>query len=246
MTIAIHKFKEIRLEGGTILNGFPTAGLVSTIVANYLIGALDLDQVGVLDSDDFPPVSMVYANKPKFPARIYADEGLKLAVFLSEFTPPPFLARPIARAMFSYARETGAERIIAPEVIGWAHGDETEPHVFGVGSTDRVRAEMKRLSVTPFRQGMIAGITGVLLNEGKRAEMDVISLIVETRPEMPDARAAARVLEVINRLLPHLEIDVEPLYEQAERVETHIKEMREQAKAMSEKMQPTYPPELYR
>lgn len=246
MTIIAHKFKEIRLEGGTILNGFPTAGLVSTIVANYLIGALDLDQVGALDSDDFPPVSMVYANKPKFPARIYADKRLKLAVFLSEFTPPPFLARPIARTMFSYAKETGAERIIAPEVIGWVHGDETEPHVFGVGTTDRTRVEMKRISMTPFRQGMIAGITGVLLNEGKRAEMDVISLIVETRPEMPDARAAARVLEVINRLLPHLEIDVEPLYEQAERVETHLKEMREQAKEMAERMQPTYPSELYR
>lgn len=246
MTLVTHKFKEVRLDGGTILNGFPTAGLVSTIVANYLIGALDLDQVGALDSDDFPPVSMIYANKPKFPARIYADERLKLAVFLSEFTPPPTFARPIARTMFSYVKETGAERIIAPEVIGWIHENEAEPHVFGVGSTDRMRVEMKRLSIIPFRQGMIAGITGVLLNEGKRAEVDVISFIVETRPEIPDARAAAHILEVINRLLPHLKIDVEPLYEQAERIEAQIKEMREQARGMAERMQPTYPPELYR
>ena len=42
-----------------------------------------------------------------------------------------------------------------------------------------------------------------------------------------DARAAARVIEKLNKLLPTMELDTEPLLEEAERIETQIKVMME-------------------
>jgi uncharacterized protein len=238
--ILIHKFKDMDLKGATVVNGFPSLGLVSTITANYLIGTINLDQIGALDSEAFPPVSMIYAAKPKFPARIYADENAKIVVFLSEFTPIPQLVRPIARAILDWTKKNKCARIVAPEVISISEASKI--HVFGVASTDRAREEMKKLHIRPFTQGMVSGITGVFLNEGRRQNIDVYALLAQARPEIPDARAAAKIIEVIDKLVPTIEIEVEPLYAEAERIEAYVKKLREQAKPAFE---PSTPENMY-
>jgi len=225
--ITMYKYKEMNLKGATVINGFPTAGLVSTITANYLIAALNLDQIAVLDSPEFPPVSMIYDAKPKFPARIYGDEKAKIAVFLSEFTPTPYLVRPLANKIFSFIDENKCSRIIAPEVMP-AEGEN--PEVFGVGSTDNARATMKKLGIKPILLGIITGISGILLNEGRRLNFDVIALVAQARPDMPDARAAARLIEAISKIV-QISIDIGPLFREAEKIENRIRELREQSKA---------------
>lgn len=81
---------------------------------------------------------------------------------------------------------------------------------------------------------MITGITGILLNEGRRMDFDVITLVAEVRPDIPDARAAAKVIEVIDKIVPTIKIDVKPLYKEAEKIEGFIKKLREQAKRATE------------
>jgi uncharacterized protein len=83
MEIIMHRYKEMDLKDSTVINGFPSTSLINSIVASYLVNVLNLDQICGLDSDEFPPVSMIYDSKPKFPARIYADEKAKIVVFLS-------------------------------------------------------------------------------------------------------------------------------------------------------------------
>lgn len=225
--ITLHKFKEMNLEGATVINGFPTAGLVSTITANYLIGALKLDQIAVLDSPGFPPVSMIYDSKPKFPARIYADEKAKMVVFLSEFTPVPNLIRPLSNMIFSFVDENKCSRIIAPEIMP-AEGESLE--IFGVGSTDSARSTIDGSGIKSISHGIITGISGILLNEGRRRNFDVITLVAQARPEIPDARASALLIETISKIIS-IGIDIEPLYRDAELIESRIRNLREQSKS---------------
>ncbi len=144
--INIRYFKRPEISGGIVIDGFPNVGLVGSIISNYLIGALDMDQVGAIDCSQFPPVSMIYNSKPKFPARMYASEEHKLVVVLSEFTPSPEMARPIAKAMLSWANEQHCEMIISPgamPVLEEGHGKKKHTHnVFGVGSTTRARSPL--------------------------------------------------------------------------------------------------------
>lgn len=246
--ITIHKFKNMNLEWATIISGFPTVGLVSTIVANYLIPTLKLDQISAIDSSAFPPVSMVYAGKPKFPARIFADEKLKIVVFLSEFNFGTGLARPIANKILQWAIENKCKRIITPEGFPCEeqseHSDLSEDlEVYAVGTTDSVREEIKNLGIKQLDTGVISGVSGVLLNEGRRQNFDVIALLADVRPNIPDARAAAKVIEIIDRLVYGLNIDVKPLYEQAENIENYLKTLKSQAKPV---VPPTpIPPGMY-
>jgi predicted ATP-grasp superfamily ATP-dependent carboligase len=75
--------------------------------------------------------------------------------------------------------------------------------------------------------GMVAGMSGVLLGEGRRRKLNMMCIMAESAGSIPDARAAARVIEKLNKLLPAMEIDTGPLLEEAERIETQIKAMME-------------------
>lgn len=248
--ITIHKFKDMNLKGATIINGFPTVGLVSTIAANYLIPTLKLDQISALDSSAFPPVSMIYAGKPKFPARIFADEKLKLVVFLSEFNFGSGLARPIANRVLQWAIENKCERIIAPEGFpceeNGKNADLCETlEVYAVGSTDSARKDIKLHGIKQLETGVISGVSGILLNEGRRLDFDVIALLADVRPNIPDARAAAKVIEIIDKLVFGLNIDIKPLYTQAEAIENYLKGLKKQAKPIEQQPVPPLPSGMY-
>lgn len=235
--IETRKFKDIDMDGGTIIEGFPGVGLVSTIAATYLIDHLKLDQICALESDAFPPTSMVYATKPKHPARIYASKELKLAVFLSEFTPAPPLHRPIARKLLEWCREQKCGRIVSTEALpseeackaGHSKDKERRPNIFGIGSTDKARSELKGANIDQLEVGIVYGVAGVLLNEGRWEGFDVITLLAEACPHMPDALAAAGILEALHRLMPNLKIDTKPLHDQSKKFEDHLKVLRKQA-----------------
>jgi len=80
-----------------------------------------------------------------------------------------------------------------------------------------------------------------LLNEGRMKDFDVVTLLSEAHPEYPDARAAARVIETINKLLLHTRLDAKPLYEEAERIEMQLKSIHEQTEAAKKPTQPLRP-----
>ena len=59
----------------------------------------------------------------------------------------------------------------------------------------------------PFAEGVITGIAGVLLNEGRRRGFDVLTFLAEAQSDYPDARAAAKVIETINAILLRTPLD---------------------------------------
>jgi len=189
--IEIREFKKHDIRGGIVIDGLPNIGLVSPIFSSYLVGVLQLDQIACLDSDYFPPASMIFAGKPKFPARIYAGTNPKLAIFVAEFTPPPVLDRPLAKKIFSWAIEQKASMIITSVPLPVLEDDEVDDGapVLGVGSTQRARELLAKAGIKRFDIGIVTGTPGVLLNEGRWANFDVIALIVKAHPTAPDHRA---------------------------------------------------------
>lgn len=232
--IDLRTFKEVDLKGGTVLAALPSVGLVSTIAATYIISTLHMDQIMALDSNDFPPLSMVYAHKPKFPVRVYAAPEKKLASFISEVPLRARVHRPVARTLLDWSREQGARRIVCLEGLPLPQ-EETEHDidVWGVGSTEEANVEIEKGGIPFLETGMVSGVAGVLLNEGRWAKFSVIALVAEARPYMPDAHAAARLVEAADKLLPGVEIDLGPLLEEAKQLEAHLQALKEQAKPVT-------------
>jgi len=244
--IEIYELKRMDIRGATVIDGFPSVGLVSSIVANYLINTLDLTQIGIMDSIYFPTVSLVREGLPQNPVRIYAGEKIgdgvdspdQLVVFISEFQPPPNLVKPIASTILDWAQDQKCKMLVSPEGLvidresfeGDDEPERKEAAVYGVGSTDWMRKAVYESGIKEFTEGVITGVAGVLLNEGRRRDFNVATVLAEAHPDYPDARAAARVIDMINKLLLHIELDVKPLYEEAGRIESQLKQIHKQAK----------------
>ncbi len=247
--VHVHLFDPAQdLSGAKLVDGFPSVGLVSTIAANYLIDALKLKQIGVMDNANFPTLSVVHNGEPLAPVRVYGGERQtdgkpgkeRIVVFVSEFQPNPQLIRPIAESILEWARARKCDYIISPEGLvleGEAAQDE-RVEVYAVGSTPRTNGLLKDRGIPAFREGIITGVSGVLLNVGKREKFDVVSILAEAHPNYPDARSAAVVIEVIAKLLG-LHINVEPLIREAEGFETQIKALQKQAAAKTGRTEPT-------
>jgi uncharacterized protein len=246
--IEIYELKRMDIRGATVIDGFPSVGLVSSIVANYLINVLDLTQIGIMDSVYFPTVSLVRNGTPHNPVRIYAgqkvgdadDSSDQIVVFISEFQPPPNLVKPIASTMLDWAQDQRCQRLVSPEgLVIEREGEEDSSKnnkkdnnvsIYGVASTERMRKILQENHLEEFTEGVITGVAGVLLNEGKRRDFDVATILAEAHPDYPDAKAAAKVIEVLNKLLLHIKLDAKPLYEESERIESQLKMIHRQAK----------------
>jgi uncharacterized protein len=262
--IDIIDIKEKNIKGAYVIDGFPSVGLVGSIVANYLVSFLKLEQIAMVDSVYFPTISLIRDELPLSPVRVYAgafgNKGQeKIVVFVSEFQPAQEILKPLAITMMDWAEDHKCKMMISPE--GLLTREETERLeamamasknlemaayegpvqaskkeaqngeiiVYGVASTASAREMLKKNDVKPFENGVISGLAGVLLNEGVARDFDVATLLSEAHADYPDARAAAAIMTVIDRLLLHVELDLKPLLKEAALIEETLKEIHSKA-----------------
>ncbi len=240
--VRIYEIKRVDVEGAIVIDGFPSVGLVSSIVANYLIDTLEMEQIGIVESPAFPTVSLVRNGNPQHPVRIYAGRppadragrgADKIVAFVSEFHPAPTVIHPLATSILDWVQEQRCSLLVSPEGLVVEAGPQsgrpgTRPprlndvKVYGVASTRKARELYIEPNMIPFAEGVITGIAGVLLNEGRRRGFDVLTFLAESQSDYPDARAAAKVIETINRILLRTPLDAVPLYAEAERIEQQL------------------------
>jgi len=246
MDVEICDFEEADLKGATVIAGFPSIGLVSTIAANYLIDALDLKQIGCMNSSEFPALSVVHTGEPLSPVRIYAgthSDHKKIVVFVSEFKPKPNLINSISDSILEWVAKKKCSLLISPEgmvVEGKSEEGQNASEAYAIASTENARNILMTRKIPQFKNGIIAGVSGVLLNRGKQSNFDVVSILAEAHPNYPDARAAAAAINVI-ALIMGVEINVNPLYEESERIEKQLQKFHKQAKPMVAASQAPHP-----
>jgi uncharacterized protein len=114
-------------------------------------------------------------------------------------------------------------------VVEGKRGERTKGTAYAIGSTEEARNLLVRHGIAQFKSGIIAGVSGVLLNKGKHKNFNVISILAEAHPNYPDARAAAAAIEAMALILG-LDVNVAPLYEEAERIEKKLHRIHKQAK----------------
>ena len=133
-----------------------------------------------------------------------------------------------------WVTEKKCKTLISPEgmvVEGKSSEDEHVSDAYAIGSTEEARKMLVSKKIPQFKNGIIAGVSGVLLNRGKQTNFDVISILAEAHPNYPDARAAAAAINVM-ALIMDVEINVTPLYEESERIEKQLQKFHKQAKPM--------------
>ena len=60
----IKETADINIEGGFVINGFPSTGLTSAIATELMINTSRFEFAATVDSDSFPPVSYTHLTLP--------------------------------------------------------------------------------------------------------------------------------------------------------------------------------------
>ena len=255
----------IEHENAMVIACFPSVGMVSSIVAHYLIDHLDLEFVGGLVDDRLPALAMINQGVPLPPIRAYAGkpkcniEGCDQVILLmSEMVVPESLVHKIVWALFEWSKE---HQLLAGVVVdafskgGMKSGmdgvepvveyDDTEGiEVVGIGCNETVRSMLKEMNIPLLETGVIRGMNAGILSEASRRGLGTMSIMVEADPRFPDARAAAALIEKLNTLLPSIDLPQEPLLAEAELLEAQISALMESA-GESQKSSPASNAMLY-
>jgi uncharacterized protein len=225
--ITIRELSPINIEGGFLIDGFPYAGLANAIATESMITTTSqFELVGVLDSDLFPPISIVREEIPSFPARISVNKDLKVAVFSSFLTPHESIHREVARTMLKWANDHKCSLVVSSSAI---KSDEEGPYVIGVGSTEEAKKRLIKAEIPILKNGTIPGIPGILLNEGYISKTNVIVLLTKSQETGPDFKAGAEICMAMSKLVPGTACDLTTLLGEAQNIEQHLKQTEEEA-----------------
>ena len=231
--IRIRELKKLELEGGYLIDGFPSVGFSSAIATESMIHTSQFELGGVIDSESFPPISVVKDGKPNFPTRIFVNENLKVGVFLSYLTLDQSLHRVTAKTMLSWAKKHKIKLIVSSVAIKDPHGNE---EMIGIGSTESARNKVKEAGLKVLEHGTVPGIPGMLLNEGSISGQDVIVIIFHTDGQGPDFKSSAQLCMAMSKLIPGATCDIPSLQKEAEKAEIIIKEAQEESKHLKDSM----------
>lgn len=207
------------VKDAIILEGSPELGLIGNILGWLLVEELKMKQIGYIDSKYFPPLAVLYNGVAIHPFRVYSSDGIVL--FLSDFIIPPIVAYDMANAIVDWAQKNNSKEIITFNSI--VVREKTGGVAGAANSADAVKdLADKGIPILPF--GNVNGLSGTLLTRSMVKNIPAACLFAEVLNQYPDPRAAATVVDTLNKILD-TKIDAEPLLKEAEEIEARLKEL---------------------
>ncbi len=199
----------------TIVEGFPGFGLVGTITTEFLIDHLDATKIGSIWLNEMEPMVAVHEREVVDPIGLFYSKKYNL-VIVHVITEAKKIEWKLTRALSLLAKKLSAKEIISIEGVGLI-GGKAKAGVYYYSTKNKKRFES--LKIPALEEGIIMGLTAALL---LRIKTPLSCIFAETKSKLPDSRAAANVVEAIDKYLG-LKVNYEPLLKQAEEVELKIK-----------------------
>ncbi len=241
-SIVIHTAPDIELKDALLVVGAPGLGLVGAITTQYIVHHLKMRRIGSLHGSFLQPAAVVVEGRSAPPVRVFLSESAptfgngceRLVSVTFETVLEEDDMDAVADALVMWAREKECRLIVAPDGVT-VEDDTPGERVWGAASSDGGIEFLRKENVDLFPSGVVGGLTGALLNAGERHGVDTITLLAETSPGYPDAHAAVRLVEVLDRGTPSTKIETAPLVEEAERIEAQVRSMRAEMEAKSKR-----------
>jgi uncharacterized protein len=223
-------------SGATVIEGFPGIGLVGTIATGFLLDHLKCEKIGTYYFEDPPATLAVHGCQIIDQVGIYYNKEHHTVIVhaIASASGTEFRA---ADLILDLCKQVKASEIITLEGVGSQDG--TENRGFYYTDHAQLRKTMAKIGVDCLGEGIIMGVTAALIMRGG---FPTLSLFAETHSKLPDSKAAAKLVEILDKFLD-LKVNYEPLLKQAEEFEKRLKTMLSQsmkAQEMKEKKEVKY------
>jgi uncharacterized protein len=203
--------------------GLPDVGLVGSIAASYLVQETEMEEVGYIESDIFPPIVVIHNGTPQSPFRIYRKGDI--TIFISEVPVEPYAMPLLAKRLIEWAKSKNIELLISLSGIAVPNRLEIDvPKVYGVGTSPAMNENFRKIYVEPFEEGFMVGFHALVIKECLKIGLNNMILLAQSHLQYPDPGAAASIVNSLNALLK-LEVNVKKLLEKEEEIRLRMREL---------------------
>jgi len=222
------------VDNAIIICGFPSVTLTPILTAGYLVDQLKLPLIGMMSSPTFPTKITIENGLPLHPIRIYGNN--RVVVFMGEFKfATTEITADVAHLILDFARRHKARAVLTCEGLPKEEYHEENPEMAKlsfVATSDHLTTEMEKLGHTPVKEGVISGISGILLAESFwNYDIESGCLIAPTSNKYPSANGAVTITHSLKQIYG-FEINLKPLQEKATTIESSFQSLeREEIKA---------------
>ena len=203
-----------------LIEGFPGFGLVGTIASEFLLEHLKFEQIGKIMFDEMPATVAIHGGKVVEPLGIFYNKKYNI-VLLHAITASSGLEWKLADIVVDLAAKLNAKEVISLEGVGSSE-ETTTSRVFYYSKNEKNRKKFEKNKVEELKEGIIIGVTGAILLRTEKVPVSCI--FAETHTNLPDSKAAAKVIEVLDKYIG-LKVDYKPLLAQAEKFENKLKQI---------------------
>lgn len=230
--------RPVEARGGAAIVAFPGRGLAATLAAAYLAEALKMQAVGRLDGSALPSVAIVEAGEVVHPVRLLlapARKGAKAApvvLVLSELPLDDEAVRPVAAAILEWCKAKGIQTIVSSESVALEEQDDPFEAIqlWGVSNRPALNKRLAKAKLPVAKEGVVAGVTGALLDQGLDSGLDVVALVAVGQGMEPDVRTASTLVGFLARFLG-LPVKMDKLKREADRFERHLRDIERRRRA---------------
>jgi len=231
----------VRLKNPVLIEGFPGVGMVGTIAAMHAVKELNMELVGYIDSDKFPPFCSIHNGAPLPPARIYQSKKHNLIILLSEFVIPLSAVSEVTNEIISWSEDRKVRAVFSLGGIGVGG---SEKKIFGVATTSELRSSLERNGVTLINEGVTTGVTGMLLANAYMRKFPAASILTAGGDMNVNLVGAANVLDKLGKVLG-ISFNTKKLAQEGLELESRVKDILKNATTAKKKYEEIESP-MYR
>lgn len=200
-----------------IIEGFPSFGLVGTITTEFLLEHLKAELIGEFQYDELGPIVAIHKGSIVNPMAVWYVPSRNIVILHTILNVKGFEWE-IADEIIKMAQKMKAKEIIGLEGVAT---DEVSEDVKVYYSGDK---KIEATGALPVKESIIMGVSASLMLRYKK----INCLFAAAHSQLPDSKAAAKLIEVLDKYLG-LKVDYHPLLKQAEEFENKLRTIIQQS-----------------
>ncbi len=226
--------RRVHLKKPYLVVAWPGMGDVAFKAGNYLVEHLKAEELASINPEGFfyltgSVIASGILETPQFPESkfyFWKNKAGKndLIIFLSNAQPDLSKADRYSQEILNLAKKFQVEMVVSFASIPQAIEHTQDSHVWFAATDQKTRENLKKYNFSALEDGQISGMNGLFLTLAKKAGLKGFCLlggIPLYTIQIENPKASAAVLDGLGKIL-NIQIDVQPLKEQALVMENEI------------------------
>jgi len=229
--------RHLRLKKPYLIVAWPGMGEVAFKAANYLVEHLKAEELATIKAEGFfyltsSVITAGILEAPQMPeSKFYFWKNKTgkndLIIFLSNAQPDLSKAEQYSQAILALAKKFQVEMVISFASMPQPTDHTQDSGVWFAATDKKIREQLKKYDFSVLTEGQISGMNGLFLGMAKKAGLKGFCLLGDIplyTIQIENPKASAAVLVALGKVL-NIQINVQPLKEQAQVMESEINKL---------------------